>query len=192
MNKSTLAVLTALLTAGTALAAEPAATEQKTNTVADSRTICPGKLLPTPRFTIQADNTNCVVDNLTGLMWTRHASLNGTNLLTWKEAIAFCKNLDYGGHKDWRLPQIREFYSIMNTNYTRPMLSNTEGTAKWKEGDPFKGVKEYGPGHCYYWTTTTTAGEPAGAWLVTFFSGGISQEGEETGKGYVWPVRDVK
>lgn len=181
-----------VLTAGIILAEGTVAPEPNTNTIADSRTICPGKVLPVPRFTILADNTNCVIDNLTGLMWTRHASLNGTNLLSWKEAIAFCQNLDYGGFKDWRLPQIRELYSIMNTNYTRPMLSNTEGTAKWKEGDPFKGVKEYGPGHCYYWATTTTAGEPGGAWLVSFFSGGISQESEENGRGYVWPVRDVK
>jgi hypothetical protein len=180
------------LISGLVLAADTNAPVEKKNTIADSRTTCPGKLLPTPRFTVQAE-TNCVVDNLTGLMWTHHASMNGTNLLTWKEAIAFCKDLDYGGHKDWRLPQIREFYSIMNTNYTRPMLSNTEGNAKWKEGDPFKGVKEYDKGGvCYYWTTTTTVGEPAGAWLVTFFSGSISQESEATGKGNIWPVRDAK
>ena len=187
-----IAVAFLTLMSGLVLAADPAAPAEKKITAADSRTTCPGKQFPPPRFTVQAE-TNCVVDNLTGLMWTRNASMNGTNLLTWKEAVEFCKKLDYGGHKDWRLPQIRELYSIMDPNYTRPMLSNAEGTAKWKEGDAFKGVKEYDKsGVCYYWVTTTTAGEPAGAWLVSFFSGGISQEGEATGKGNIWPVRDVK
>ena len=181
-----------LFAAGLVLAKNPPAPVEKKNAVADSRTTCPGKILPTPRFTIQA-NTNCVVDNLTGLMWTHNANMVGTNQMSWKDAIAFCKNLNYGGHSDWRLPQIRELYSIMNTNYTRPMLSNTKGTAKWKQNDPFKNVKEYDKGGvCYYWVTTTTAGEPAGAWLVSFFSGQISQKNETTGTGYVWPVRKQK
>ncbi len=44
-----------------------------------------------PRFTIQAD-TNCVVDNLTGLMWARNANLPGATQ-SWAQAISFCKNL---------------------------------------------------------------------------------------------------
>ena len=99
---------------------------------------------PVPRFTIQAD-TDCVVDNLTGLMWARNANLPGA-AQSWAQAIAFCKNLNYGGHNDWRLPNIRELCSIINTNYSAPRLSNTEGTAKWKEGDPFKGVMVYRDG----------------------------------------------
>ena len=151
---------------------------------------------PVPRFTIQTD-TNCVVDNLTGLMWARNANLPGATQ-TWAQAVAFCKNLNYGGHNDWRLPNMMELFSLMDMKYTRPALSNTEGTAKWKEGDAFKGVKEYDVkdkgGVCYYWVTTTTEGEPGGAWLVTFFNGSINRENdnETTGAGYVWPVREVK
>ena len=147
---------------------------------------------PIPRFTIQAD-TNCVVDNLTGLMWARNANLPGATQ-SWAQAISFCKNLNYGGHSDWRLPNMNELRGLMNRNYTRPALSNTAGTAKWEEGDPFKGVKEYDKGKSYYWVTTTSGGEPGGAWLVTFFNGDISRDNanETTGAGYVWPVRDVK
>ena len=147
---------------------------------------------PAPRFAVGAD-TNTVVDARTGLMWARHADLRGTNLLTWEEAVAFCRGLDYGGHRDWRLPHIRELTGLMNTNYTRPMLANAAGTGKWTEGDPFWRVQEYGKeGVCYYWATTTTAGEPAGAWLISFFDGRISPDGESAGRGHVWPVRTVQ
>ena len=142
---------------------------------------------PVPRFTVQAD-TNCVVDNLTGLMWARNANLPGATQ-TWAQAVVFCKNLNYGGHSDWRLPNMMEFYSLMNTNYSKPRLSNTEGTAQWKEKDPFTGLQIYG----VYWMTTTTTGQPAGAWLANI-EGNISRENniETTGAGYVWPVREVK
>ena len=147
-----------------------------------------------PRFTIQAD-TNCVVDNLTGLMWARNANLPGATQ-SWAQAVAFCKNMNYGGHTDWRLPNLNELLSLVSTNYTRPSLSNTAGTGKWQEGDAFTGVKEYDHPHGYawYWVTTTTAGEPAGAWLATFFNGSINRDkdNETTGTGFVWPVRDVK
>ena len=153
---------------------------------------------PVPRFTIQTD-TNCVVDNLTGLMWARNANLPGATQ-TWAQAVAFCKNLNYGGHSDWRLPNLVELCGLMDMKYNRPALSNTDGTAKWKEGDPFNGVLEYvmynseHGNYAWYWVTTTTAGEPAGAWLSTFFNGSIARENdsETTGAGYVWPVRDVK
>jgi hypothetical protein len=103
--------------------------------------------------------------------------------------VTFCKTLTYGGHTDWRLPHITELRGLMTTNYLRPMLSNAAGTAKWQEGDAFKSVKEYDKGISFYWATTTTAGEPAGAWLISFFSGQISPDDEKTGTGYVWPVR---
>ena len=141
---------------------------------------------PVPRFTIQTD-TNCVVDNLTGLMWARNANLPcGTQ--TWAQAVAFCKSLNYGGHSDWRLPNLMEVYSLMNTNYPRPRLSNTEGTAAWKNGDPFTGVQSFGA----YWMTTTTVGESVGAWLIDFLGNIVrDNDTETTGTGFVWPVRDV-
>ena len=81
-----------------------------------------------------------------------------------------------------------EFYSLMNTTYYWPLLSNTEGTAKWKEGDPFTNVKGNN-----YWISTTTVGETAGAWLVEIYiTGKISQQDETTGAGLVWPVREGK
>jgi len=147
--------------------------------------------LTAPRFTIL--DTNCVIDNKTGLMWARNASLTGTNQLSWSETIAFCKNLDYGGYKDWRLPHIREFWDLIHTRYPRLVIPNTAGTDQMKENDPFRGVQTISGRRCYYWATTTTAGEPAGPWLITMFDGAVATgQGCETNTGWVWPVRSVK
>ncbi len=148
---------------------------------------------PIPRFTIPAD-TNCVVDNLTGLMWARNANLPG-GTQTWAQAVAFCKSLNYGGHSDWRLPNLTEYYSLINTNYPRPRLSNTEGTAQWKEGDPFMDVVvDWKEVNGYYWASTTTVGEPAGPWLTEFIRCTMNRENdnETKGIGRVWTVRDGK
>ena len=93
---------------------------------------------PIPRFTIQA-NTNCVVDNATGLMWARNANLPGAPQ-TWAQAVVFCKNLNYGGHSDWHLPNLMEYYGLLNKNFPRPRLSNTEGTAKFNKALGAKGT----------------------------------------------------
>ena len=71
-----------------------------------------------PRFTVQAD-TNCVVDNATGLMWARNANLPGGKQ-SWAQAVAFCKNLNYGGHSDWRLPNLMELCSLIDMKEKKP------------------------------------------------------------------------
>ena len=64
-----------------------------------------------------------VQDNTTGLAWTRSPDLNqdgainATDKLTRANALAYAATLNaqnYGGFSDWRLPSIRELYSLMN------------------------------------------------------------------------------
>ena len=47
-------------------------------------------------------------DIATGLMWTK----KGKGNLNWKQAIAYCQNLQLAGHSDWRLPRIEELQGI--------------------------------------------------------------------------------
>lgn len=60
-----------------------------------------------------------VTDNLTGLMWSQSPDLNGDNLinfddkLTYKEAVASVGTFDLAGYSDWRLPTIKELYSLI-------------------------------------------------------------------------------
>ena len=149
---------------------------------------------PSPRFSVPAGKTNCVLDNLTGLTWARKASLTGTNQLTWAQAVAFCKELNHDGLTGWRLPTFKELSGLIEAKRSEWAQSKAAGDARWKTWDHFTGVMEYLNGPCYYWATTTTAGEPGGAWLITpqGCSGQISSDNERTGSGYVWPVRGGK
>src|SRR5688572_19605297 len=69
------------------------------------------------RFTDNGDGT--VRDHCTGLMWQKGtADVNGDgqsndqDSLPWCDALAYCENLSFAGHADWRLPNVRELQSI--------------------------------------------------------------------------------
>ena len=144
-----------------------------------------GVARPNPRFTVQAD-TNCVVDNLTGLMWARNANIAGAK--NWADAVNYCTSLTYGGYSDWRLPNQRELLSLIDNGRSNRALCNTAGTGKWTENDPFTGVG----GH--YWSSTTGVVLTGSAWFVGLLGGYGSPEPYEgidpkTCTYNVWPVR---
>ena len=71
----------------------------------------------------QPDYTSCncatvVVDNNTGLMWQSTSDTDGvcgltiSDKKTRSEAATYCSDLTYGNYSDWRLPSIKEIYSI--------------------------------------------------------------------------------
>jgi hypothetical protein len=140
-----------------------------------------GVAWPNPRFTVQAD-PNCVLDNLTGLIWARNANMDGA--MTWSNAIAYCEGLTYGGQSDWRLPNRRELLSLIDDSRSNPALCNTAGTGKWTDNDPFTGVQS----GSYYWSSTMVAGTSAAAWLVRPYEG-FPFNSSLTASNYVWSVR---
>jgi len=134
-----------------------------------------GVAWPNPRFTVQAD-TNCVLDNLTGLIWARNANLGGS--MTWSNAIVYCEGLTYGGTNDWRLPNLRELQSLIDYGRFYPALP---------AGHPFAGVVQSD----YYWSSSTVARVPGVtgcAWGVGLADGPVNG-GAEAAPYYVWPVR---
>ena len=148
-----------------------------------------GVAWPNPRFTVQAD-TNCVTDNMTGLVWARNANLNGR--MTWSNAIVYCEALNYGGQADWHLPNERELKSLIHSGYYLPALCNTAGTGQWTPNNPFRGVQ--GSGQSYYadnyWSSTTVAGAADDAWSVDMAFGGVSfTPNHKMDTLFVWPVR---
>jgi len=143
-----------------------------------------GRAWPNPRFTVM-DDTNCVLDNLTGLMWARNANLFGQ--VNWATAVASCNDLVYGGYDDWRLPNVRELYSLIVLEYGSPLLCNTAGTAKLTANDPFNVVSAWMAAS--YWTSTTSAKVPNNAWHVELSRGWIYNSNTKSTACYVWPVR---
>ena len=62
-----------------------------------------------PAYQDNGDGT--VTDLVTGLMWQQSPEL--WNLVTWDEAVAGADTCGVGGHDDWRLPTIKELYSLI-------------------------------------------------------------------------------
>lgn len=73
-----------------------------------------------------------VTDNVTGLMWQQtpdtdgNGDIDAADKLTYDEAVAGADTLHLGGYNDWRLPTIKELYSLINFSGVDP--SGYEGT----------------------------------------------------------------
>ena len=131
-----------------------------------------GLAWPATRFTVQT-NTNCVTDNLTGLIWARNANQFGK--VTWPNALSSCNNLNYGGETDWRLPNWQELHSLIDVTHNNPALQT---------GHPFAAVAI----DDYYWSSTTDGGSANYAWVVGVNCGSIINRTKVTTY-YAWPVR---
>jgi len=178
------AVLAALTLQGVSLGAEKAFPAPVPKTGAnvsymdgDDGTYQAGVAWPTPRLTVD-EAAGTVMDNLTGLMWAKNAAIAGKDL-PWAEALAFCKQLDLGGHKDWRLPNIKEYHSLNDWS----LSGKTDTQRGLPPGGSFTGVG------IYYWTSTTYAFDTNLAWFMTVWSGGYTGHEPKTRALGVWPVR---
>ena len=102
-----------------------------------------GVAWPDPRFAAGTGaSSNCVTDNLTGLMWLRNPTATLRNC---SDAIAYCEDLTgtggRGGYTDWRLPNVREMQSLFDYDNRGPALPT---------GHPFIGA----PATNDFWTST--------------------------------------
>ncbi len=138
---------------------------------------------PDPRFIDNGDGT--VKDSLTGLVWAQNANLpNGS--MTWLSALQYVAGMNAGtnpnlGHTDWRLPNINELESLVDSGFYRPALPHNH---------PFTNVKSK-----LYWSSTTCDYYAEGAWFVNMYDGAVVSfyyvgYGSKTASSnYVWPVR---
>ena len=112
------------------------------------------KVLPaSERFVVlEAFNNAAVRDNETGLVWERSPDATSN---TWSAARFICATKIVGGRKGWRLPSFAELASLVDTSVApNPLLP---------PGHPFANVQPN-----TYWSATTGAEFPAGAWTVSF------------------------
>jgi hypothetical protein len=131
-----------------------------------------------------------VTDCKTGLIWMQNANCFGTK--TWSQALDSCSNLasdscgllDGSTAGDWHLPTIEELKTLPDMNYFNPVLSNAKGDGQWSSGDAFNNVETSN-----YWSSTTNAYGPGGAWYVGFDGGSAGYFGKGYGYVHVWCVR---
>ncbi len=100
-----------------------------------------------------SDNSNgTITDEATGLMWQQADSGAG---YTWEQALAYAEALDFAGHDDWRLPNVKELQSILD--YTRSPA--THGTAAIDPLFTCSAIIDEGGGSDFpfYWSGTTHA-----------------------------------
>lgn len=120
------------------------------------------------------ESTGLVMDNSTGLYWTRCSiSINGIpsdgincqghiQRYRWNDAITSCSRLNFAGRNNWRLPNIKELHSIAKYNET------TFDIVGFNE-QVFPGTMLN-----HYWSSTTHKNNPNMAWTIDFHYGNVT------------------
>ena len=118
------------------------------------------------------DNGNGTVsDSDTGLMWQKE---DDNTTRTWESAISYCEGLSLGSYNDWRLPNIKELRSIVDTTTYSPAINstyfpNTNSSSYWSSTTytPYawyvgfsNGVVSYGYESDYYYVLCVRGGTP--------------------------------
>jgi hypothetical protein len=124
-----------------------------------------GTNLITGAFIDNGDLT--VTDSISNLMWQQ--SEGGT--YNWEDAITYCENLSLASHDDWRLPNTKELYTLVQTTQS-PAIDTIffPDTAADR-----------------YWTST---GYSATNSMYIYFTNGIMDDRAKTRSHYVRCVRN--
>ena len=144
--------------------------------------LMPGIAWPSPRFIRGTGNeSNCIIDRLTGLMWVRNPL---DVALDWLTAVDTAGSSTICGHSDWRLPNVIEMHSLVNYDVA--------DSAAWLNA---QGFGDNILNHEMHWTSTTFSPDPATAWIVNLdVSNGNSAPAGVFGKSalnYILPVRSI-
>jgi hypothetical protein len=136
-----------------------------------------------------AANQPVVTDNVTGLAWQGcPAGLSGNACnsgsaatFLWSDALVYCDGLNWGGEKDWHLPDPYELQSIVDLGTQNPAIDTTAFPAT-------PSTTPSGAGHNVFWSSSSYAGNPSSAWYQSFFGGGVYSF-DKSSAGYVRCVR---
>ncbi|MBI9045882.1 MAG: DUF1566 domain-containing protein [Anaerolineaceae bacterium] len=89
-----------------------------------------------PSYTNNGDGT--ILDNVSGLMWQQDPG----EKMTYSQAVAGASDLDLVGYSDWRLPSIKELYSLIQFDGLDPSGSSSTNPIPFIDTDYFN--FEYG------------------------------------------------
>jgi hypothetical protein len=129
------------------------------------------------------DNRNGTISDLvTGLMWTQTPDLTGDGAInrddkrTLTQAMAGASTVRVGGYDDWRLPTIKELYSLITFNGVDPRIEDTDASGvtpfidtrhfSFAYGDTKHGERII---DAQFATSTTYVGRTAGPDMQTMF-----------------------
>lgn len=105
----------------------------------------------------QASSQGSILDAATGLVWQKSDDGIARN---WEEALAYCEGLALDGSSDWRLPNAKEFQSIVD--YTRAPDATDPGR-RGPALDPLFGISDP---EGWFWTSTTHLEGPSSSAAV--------------------------
>jgi hypothetical protein len=106
------------------------------------------------RYRDNGDGT--LTDLNTGLVWQQSTG----EKITWKEARQGAAKLDLAGHRDWRLPTLRELYSLIDFSGASPAPGQSgrpfiDTAFAFRYGDVARGER---PIDAQYWSATAYTG----------------------------------
>ena len=80
-----------------------------------------GNILPKSRFVVSRENGyEIVTDTVSGLIWQK----TSLGWQTWKDALAYCENSEYAGFTDWRVPNLKEAFTLADFTKTSGIATN--------------------------------------------------------------------
>jgi len=152
---------------------------------------------PSPRFTDHSNGT--ATDNLTGLMWLKDFTCP-TVERTWAEALSDVSQLNSIGtmnseicaqapgsiipHTGWRLPNVKELYSLIDFGNDKPTLPT---------GHPFVNVPDTANGYDgTVWSSNTAKENSDLAYEVDFKYGHVGVVNKTPNTHLVMAVRDAQ
>jgi hypothetical protein len=123
-----------------------------------------GVAWPASRFVVgTGTEADCVTDKLTGLMWLRVVHITNPDM---QNAILASKHLTTCGHEDWRLPNIVELESLVNSQVASPAdYLNAHGFDIATPVD-----------HPLFWSSTSSPSAPNSAFVVNLQTGNVGFE----------------
>ena len=111
-------------------------------------------------------------DDKTGLVWQDNQAVVQNEMMQ-EEAIAYCQKLKLDGFEDWRLPTLKEAYTIVDLTRERPAL---------KKGFEIRNDEQF-------WTSTPFVKKPKKeAWRISMSYG----KAEPYNKNRTYDVRCVR
>ena len=116
-----------------------------------------GQSQPVQSFNDNGDGT--VTDNVTRIMWQKQDDGSDRN---WENSVKYCAALSLLGHKDWRLPNIKELNSIVDLTTYNPAISPVYFSTASSS---------------FYWSSTSYSAvfDPTNtsAWGIAYYDGSV-------------------